>query len=145
MMMSHLLLMIWLEELRFLDDLHGMMFLSGSNGSSSVYYTKNGGMSWKRLWKTQRNVSAEVDGAYRYPDLTPPPAHAPLWTKQDDFYKITGILRFRKGRDNYVVENYNYDAGKEWKVVSIVATHQQSNRQRFKRRSEMCPQKKVSR
>jgi hypothetical protein len=133
--------LIRLKDLIFYDDLHGMMFISGSLGSSGAYYTKDGGISWNRLWKAQRNASAEVDEVYRYPDFTPPPDHAPLWTKQHDFYKITGLLRFGKKGDDYVFESYNYTSGKDWKVVSKVLKYQKADSKRFKRRSEMCPNK----
>lgn len=129
--------LIWLKDFRFLDDMHGMMFVSGSLGSNGVYHTKDGGISWNRLWKTQRKVSAEVDTAYLYPDSSPPPNHAPLWTKKEDFFKVTGLLRFGKEGDDYVIENYDYAAGKDWHVVSKVLKYQKTGSKQFKRRSEM--------
>jgi hypothetical protein len=129
---------VWLKDLRFFDGQNGTMFLSGSNGGSGAYYTHDGGIRWNRLWETQKNTPADVDGEYRYPDLSPPPAHAPLWTKQDDFYKITGLVRFRKGEGDYIVENYDYGTGEGWKVVSRLSKAQKADGTTFKRRTEMC-------
>ncbi|MCP4116117.1 MAG: hypothetical protein GY737_12065 [Desulfobacteraceae bacterium] len=115
--------LIWLSEFRFLDDLNGIFSVSDSLGSISTYYTKNGGDSWNRLWKTPKNTSPEIDTAYRYPGIEPSPAHAPLWTRQDDFYKITGILRLCKGEEGYIVEQYLYSKNTSWKKISKISTY----------------------
>lgn len=130
---------IQLDEFRFFDDSKGIMSVSGSHGSISTYSTEDGGINWDRLWKRPRNASLEIDTEYRYPGFEPPPNHAPIWTKQDDFYKITGVLRLHKGERNYRVEQYVYSEDTNWSEISNISEDYKFGSKQFMLDSETCP------
>lgn len=108
-------------DFRFFDSRRGLISLSGNMGQSNTYYTKNGGETWEPLWESDKNrPSEEVETDYRYPGFAELPLNAPLWTKDIDFYKITGVLRIRRETGDYRIEKYSYLAKQEWEKTSVI-------------------------
>lgn len=98
------------ESLRFFDERHGIAVFSDlplNETKRSVYVTRDGGDSWQRLWRAEANPLVEM--GFGYPGATePPPPHAPLWTRQLDYQKITGVLRLVARGGQHAIDFFDY-------------------------------------
>lgn len=111
------------ESLRFFDERHGIAVFGDmplNDTKRTVYETRDGGDSWRRLWRAEADPSVET-GA-RYPGVAePPPPHAPLRTRKLDYHKITGLLRLVERGGRYAIDFFDYGQdGAGWTQRSAI-------------------------
>lgn len=111
-----------IKNFNFFNPNNGIIILAGIAGQTILYKTENGGDTWEPVWESQENqVANMVDTNYSYPkpESCIIPVNAPLWTKDLDFYKITGLLRVSISSNFYHIEKYEYQKEKWEKQSSI--------------------------
>jgi hypothetical protein len=106
--------------IQFYNQNNGLLWLQGSSGSYVVYSTDNGGKNWKKLFAGKKDHKYEIDTQYRYPNRQPPLPHSPLWSKDMDFYKISGLIRFKANNDRYTFQNFDYSKNAGWTDLSSI-------------------------
>ena len=106
--------------IKFYNQSHGLLWLQGSSGSHVVYSTVNGGKTWKKLFAGKKNNKYEIDTQYLYPDYKPPLPHSPLWTKEMDFYKISGLIRLQPNGDQFILQYFDYSKDAGWTNLSTI-------------------------
>lgn len=111
------------ESLRFFDERHGIAVFSNmplNETKRTVYVTRDGGDSWRRLWRAEENP--DVETRPRYPGVAePPPPHAPLWTRNLGYQKITGLLRLVERGGRHAIDFFDYyQDGAGWQQRSTI-------------------------
>lgn len=127
------------ESLRFFDERHGIVVFSDlplNQTKRTVYMTRDGGDSWQRLWRSEADPT--VESAPRYPGVAePPPPHAPLWTEQLGYHRITGLLRLVARGGQHAIDFFDYYLdGAGWTQRSTIHRNYRSVGDRLEKSDE---------
>ena len=106
--------------IKFYNQNNGLLWLQGSSGSHVVYTTSNGGKNWKILFSGKKDNKYEIDTQYLYPDSQPLLTHSPLWSKDMDFYKISGLIRLQPNSDKYTLQSFDYSKDTGWTDLATI-------------------------
>ena len=106
------------ESLRFFDRDHGLIVFNDApfGRETAVYQTSDGGDTWERLWDANPEPPESIETDFSYPQDRLPP-HAPVWRRDADLYRISGLLRVRTEVLSLVIERLDVLEGPDWVEV----------------------------
>ena len=106
------------DSLRFFDRDHGLIVFNDApfGRETAVYQTSDGGDTWERLWDANPEPPESIETDFSYPQDRLPP-HAPVWRRDADLYRISGLLRVRTEVLSLVIERLDVLEGPDWVEV----------------------------
>jgi len=111
--------------LKFYNEYYGLLTVTGNSGATGSFYSKNGGKTWKKLWKLDHDLS---NSDIEYPDKTMMQMYSQKSTYtniyNDNSENTKATIQFSKHDDCYIIEMYDYKT-RQWIKLSRIPLYYQ--------------------